>query len=1123
MKRKIITNPLSKTLLKGCLLLFLALFSTSLTAQITVDVSNKSIKEILKEIETKSEYRFFYNEDLKGLDKTASLRVKDASIDKTMLILLEKTEINYKLDKNNLVILVAKTKIIQRESKKINGLVTDSKGEPIIGASVVIKGLNTGTITNIDGTFSLEVQDQSEITISYIGYKQSFLKIGKSNNYKISLEEDSKALDEVVVVGYGTQKKKNLTGAVSTIRADEMQSTVATGVAQKLQGKVSGLNIRQNTGEPGSFDNAINIRGFGEPLYVVDGIVVPAMDFLKMNGEDIESLSVLKDATAAVYGMNAANGVVIVTTKHDTKGKTKFQFSTNLGWSRPTDQVKMANAYEYMTLRNEANTNFGIPALLSKDELQKWKEGGPEYKSTDWAAETFNQFASRQEYSLSAEGGTEKMSYYLNLNEIKDNGLYKTNSLNYNKLSFRSNITAYLTDNIKAIFNISGFFDQQETPASNSWNVIRGTVTSLPINSVYANNNPKYLNRVQDGDGINPVATTSTDLTGYTRNNNDNYKTSLELVYSVPFIKGLAIKGVGAYDKSFGSFKGLQKEYPLYDYDNATDTYLPTFLSNPSSIKNNYSNSYNLLLRGQADYKTTIKKNNNINATFVFEQKESFIRTANITKYYDFYTNDQIDQAGNTNASSGGNELTTRGQSYLGRLNYDYKGKYLLEFAGRYDGSYRYAPDRRWGFFPVVSGGWRISEENYMQKISYLSNLKIRGSYGKIGQDAGDPFQYIPGFTTGGGWYEFTNGFTTQGLNTPALVNKQLTWMTNTISDIGFDLGLFKNKLSITIDVYQKDRDGLLALRNVSLPNTYGGTFPQENLNKDRVRGVEFSFVHQNTIGKVNYTIQGNFNYNQTMAEYVEGPAFTDSWDYYQNQSVGRNSGIVWTYNVIGQFKSLEEIAKAPIYGGSLGNSKVLPGDYIYEDVNGDGVIDGKDLKPLYYDNNPRINFGLTLGANWEGFDCSIMFQGAAMFSTMMENAYVGTFYQESNVPSYYMDRWHKADPYDPTSAWIPGKYPAMRTQANYGILYPTGGASWRKDCSYLRLKNFELGYNFNKNLIKNIGFNNLRLFVNATNIYTWADDFIKPFDPERIAGAYNTGWIYPIQQTYTIGLTLNF
>jgi TonB-linked SusC/RagA family outer membrane protein len=1092
----------------------------------TLEYQNRTIKDVFSEIEKKSEYIFFYLDNSLDLNRKVSVKAKKQRVEAILDQVFDGTDNRYYISDRQIIIskeeaapqpAVAPVSE-QQQGKRITGTVTDTKGEPLIGASVVIKGTTNGIITDLDGKFSLDVSPGATLVVSYIGYYTQEIPIGIQTSLNITLIEDTKMLEEVIVVGYGTQKKLNLTGAISAIKSDEIQNTVATSVVQKLQGKVSGLNIRQNTGEPGEFNSSVNIRGFGTPLYVVDGIVIPAWDFLKINGEDIESISVLKDAAAAVYGMNASNGVIIVTTKRGTIGKTKFNFSTNAGWSTPTDMPKMANAYEYMTLRNEAATNFGYEPFLSREDLEKWRIGAPGYENTDWMDATFHKYTPRQEYSLSAQGGTEKVSYYFNLNGILDNGNYKTDDLFYRKLSFRSNITANLTNHLKAVFNISGYFDKREYPPYGIFGVMRGTEASHPIHSVYANNNPLYLNRVQDGETLSPVATSSSDLTGYGRMTNDVYKTSLELRYEVPFVKGLEIKGLGAYDKSFAQFKGLNKEYALYDYDAANDTYIPTMFNSPTSIRNNYDNYYYLLLRAQADYKTSIAESHNIAATLVYEQKESFNRNANILKYYDFYTNDQIDQASNANAQSGGNEATTRGISYIGRVNYDYMGKYLIELAGRYDGSYRYYPDRRWGFFPVVSGGWRISEERFLKNISLLSNLKIRASYGKIGEDAGNPFQYIPGFAAGGGWAEFTDGTATNGLRTPAIVNEKLTWMTNTITNIGVDIGLFDNKLSLTFDVFKKDRDGLLAYRNVSLPNTFGGTFPEENLNKDQVKGLEFSFVHQNNVGDINYNISGNVSFSQTRAVYVERAPFTDSWDYYQNQAIGRNSGFIWGYNVIGQYKSMEEINNAPVVNGVQGNQYVLPGDYIFEDVNGDGVIDADDTRPEFLDNNPRMNYGLTLSANWKGIDFSMLFQGAALFSMQLQNLYTMMFSQGANIPAYYMDRWHRADPYDANSEWIPGKYPAMRT-ANYNLLYAQSSA-WRKDCSYVRFKNLELGYTFKQNLIKQTGLDNLRLFVNMTNVFTWCNDFIKPLDPE-IPNSY--GWVYPLQKTYSVGLSLNF
>lgn len=1034
--------------------------------------------------------------------------------------------LNAKRDVQDRAVYRETTEINGSQQKAISGKVTDSNGQPLPGVTVVIKGTTQGTITGTDGSYNLvNIPADATLVFSFVGMRGQELTMGSKTRINVVMLQENIDLEEIVAVGYGSQSKKSLTGAISNMKAEELQTTTATSLTQKLQGKVSGLNIRQNTGEPGDFNNTINIRGFGSPLYVIDGIVRTNADFQKMNGEDIESVTVLKDASAAIYGLNAANGVIIITTKKGQKGKTRFQFTSNLGLSAPTDVVRMANAYEYYTLRNEANVNIGLDPLISNEELAKWKEGGPGYESTDWYDETFHKHAVRQEYSISADGGSEKVSYYFNANYTSDGGLLLTDDLKYDRFSFRSNIIAQLTDNLSATVSISGYSDEKKSPSGGFYEIWRGTVSSLPIKPVYANNNESYLNRVQDGQSMNPVALSNSDLTGYSQSNNDSYQTSLELKYQVPFVKGLELKGVAAYDKRYAMGKGVSIDYELYDYDSENDVYVPTSFNKPASISNSYDNIKYLTLQAQASYKTTLSDHHNINATVVYEQRQSDERYASILKYYDFYTNDQIDQAGETNAASGGNEVQTRNRSYLGRLNYDYSGKYLIEFAARYDGSYRYHPDVRWGFFPLVSGGWRISEENFMKTaFPELSNLKIRGSYGVIGEDAGDPFQYIAAFSTsGGGSYEFTDGVLTNGVASPALTNERLTWMESKVKNVGFDFGILENKLSFSLDVYRRDRTGLLAYRNVELPNTYGGTFPQENLNSDRVQGIEFSFGYRNTAGEFAYDINGNINFARSKNIHVESAPFTSSFNKYRNGSAERWSDIVWTYNVTGQFQREEEILNAPIQNGTNGNKYVLPGDWIYEDVDGDGVINSNDMTPQFYDDSmPKMNFGLTFNAAWKGFDLSMLFQGAAKFTARYTHAYTTMFWQEGNLPAYFMDRWHRADPADPASEWVAGKWPAMRTTDYVGMLYEESNA-WRKDCSYLRFKNIELGYTFNRNLVRKAGISKIRLFLNINNVYTWANKYIKAFDPEKIAGSRSTGWVYPISRSYTLGVNLDF
>ena len=1109
--------------------------SYSQNTKITLNLDDVVIKEVFSEISNKTDFKFLYSEKDFDVNRKVSVNVEKEQIESILDLLFSETSIRYQIVDNQVVLskneftaaVVAPAKSSAILQELISGVVTDDSRMPLPGVSIKIVGTSRGADTDFDGNFSIQASEGDVLEFSYVGMKTQLITIETSKTLNLVMIADENILDEVVIVGYGTQKKKSLTAAVSQIESAEIQTTTATSLAQKLQGKVAGLNIRQTDGAPGFFRNSINIRGFGEPIYVIDGVLRGgSADFQRLSSSDIESISVLKDASAAIYGLNAANGVIIVTTKKGKKGKANFTYNGSYGVSTPTDIPVMANAAQYSTLRNEANLNAGLSPLYSEEQLALWNSS--EFKSTDWSKETLLNSSHRQQHDISASGGSDDVSYYFNLGFMQDNGLLKSGDINYTKFNFRSNVSAKVTKNITATFNIAAFTDKRESPIWNMFNIWRGTVSSLPINPAYANNNTDYLHRVQDGQAMNPVAIAQSDLTGYARNEDNVFQTAFDVNYEVPYVKGLELKAKVSYDPRFAQAKSLAKDFVLYDYDIENETYDETAFNKPAWIRNDYNNSKLLTLQAQANYKTTIADNHNVAGLLVFEQREQTGRAAFIRKFYDFFTNDQIDQATDTNAESGGNEVTIRNMSYIGKLNYDYKGKYLLELIARYDGSYRYHPDVRWGLFPSISGGWRISDEAFMQDISWLSNLKLRASFGVVGQDAGAPFQYIPAFsTTGGGTYEFDEGMLTNGAATPSIVNEELTWMESKIVDFGIELGLFKHTLNITADVYQRDRTGLLAYRNVTIPNTFGGTLPQENLNSDRVQGIEFSATYNNNIGEFKYNISGNYNLARTMNVYIESAPFTSSWSQYRSGASNRWNDMVWQYNVLGQFQNSEEILTAPIQGGTTGNSLELPGDFRYEDLNGDGVIDGNDQRPNAYNETPKSNFGLTLAGQWRGFDFSMLFQGAANFTARYTHAYSTMFWGEGNLPAYFEDRWHKADYSDQNSAWVPGKWPALRVGSDQAPQLYAASDVWRRDASYVRLKNIELGYTLDNNGLRKAGISSVRIYSNASNVYTWADEFIKPFDPEKVADSNSqgtsAGWSYPILRTVNFGVNLKF
>ncbi|KAA6303699.1 MAG: TonB-dependent receptor SusC [Candidatus Ordinivivax streblomastigis] len=1047
------------------------------------------------------------------------------------------------------ILLLGIQTVNAQNTKKITGKVVDESGEVIIGASIVATGRSIGTVTDIDGKFSLEVAPKTTLTISYIGFSTQTIAVDAKDFYEIVLQEDAQHLDEVVIVGYGTQKKGSITGSVVAVNNKELSITKNQNAQNMLTGKVPGVRVIQKTSEPGEFNNQFDIRGFGSPLIVIDGVPRGQDAFARLSPDEIENISVLKDASAAVYGVRAANGVVLITTKKGEKGKSKINYSMFYGIQTPADLLKPINAVDRMILFNTTTMRDQInPRLSYSDEqIEEYRNGTKQ--STDWYGAVLTDYTPQQQHDINFSGGSEKVDYFVNFGYQTQDGFFRSGDLNYERYNLRSNINAQITKRLKMSMKINGIMDNKNRPLYQSWEVYGTLWRMLPDDPIYANNNPEYLKKTA---GVpNVLGYTNADLSGFVKNNRKMFQSNASFEYDMPYITGLKLKGMYSYDMTLTDNTTFKKSYNEYEYNAANDFYTAYKMNSPSggsataaaSLDRSYGLGQTHLWQLSLNYDRTFAEKHNVSALLLYEESHSTgdnlhaYRQLEMPLPYLYTGNKDLTQVGDANAG-GISDYVYKG--IVGRINYDFAGKYLAEFSFRRDGSSQFAPNEgRWGFFPGGSLGWRLSEENFIKdNLSFLQNLKLRGSYGILGDDGAMDYQWVTGYdyplidNIGAdqkganigppAGYVYDGAFL-NGLGFRVIPNMDITWFTSTTANIGLDADLWSGLFGFSLDVFQRDREGLLVTRISLVPGTFGSLMPQENLNSDRTKGFEIELKHRNKIDQVSYGISGNLAMTRTQNLYRERTPSGNSYDNWRNNNSYRYNDIWFGYGSAGRYKSYEQIANSPINVG-LGT---LPGDYIYEDWNEDGVIDGADYHPIGTISNagagslndkhnyPLMNFALTLTAAYRGFDFSALFQGAAMSNVAYGEQLSAPLAWDGNAVEMLLDRWYpvdpKKDPYDPSNQWVSGNYAygkgGVDTNSKFGI----------QNGAYLRLKTIELGYSLPKDWLKKVGINNLRLYINAYNLFTITG--VKGLDPERPSELY--GQMYPLNKTFNFGLNM--
>lgn len=996
--------------------------------------------------------------------------------------------------------------------------VVQSGGAPLAGVTVMVKGTNTVTTTNEQGAFSIAAAENATLVFTHVNYTTKEVAVDGSGNLTIQLELLNGSLGEVVVVGYNTQKKATLTGSVSVVKGADLVKSPQANLSNSLAGRFSGIVINNRSGEPGYDGSSFTIRGLAttgnnDVLIVVDGVPGQIGGLERLNPNDIESISVLKDASAAIYGSRAANGVILVTTKRGKTGKPVISASFNQGFSSPTRLPKMADAATYATIANEIayynNKAGGMNQQYSAEEITKFANGSDplNYPNTDWTEETLKKTALQNQANISISGGSDNVKYYVSAGSIYQDGLYRNGATKYKQYNFRSNIDANITKDLKVGLYLQGREENRQFPISGAGDIFRS------IYRAYSTIPARYPNGLPSAgiEGNNPVMM-ATSIGGINKNPTQVFNGILKGSYNIAAVKGLSIDGFAAFDKSWSFGKAFSTPYQLYTYNKGSSTYSSRIVggnNNAASLNESQQNmsqsTYNIKVNYQRNF-----GDHNFNFFVGYEQSEMKRETFGASRINFLSTlTPELSQGGTaaTDRDNYGSSYSFTRKSYFGKLSYDFNEKYFADLQMRIDGSSTFPEGNQYGYFPSVSAGWRISRESWFSDVSFVNDLKLRASYGALGNDNVGLFQY---FTN----YSLKNQVVVQTSNGPVIVpgldltklaNPNIHWEDARKMDIGIEGTLLK-EISFEFIYFSQKRSNILATRNASIPFVSGivnpfsadPLVPSENIGKVDNKGFEATVGYNNRKRKLHYGVTGNFTYAKSNIVFIDEAA--GALAYQRQTDHPLNTYLL--YKALGVYRTQEEIDKTP----HLNNAQ--PGDLILLDYNNDGKITADDQVRTKYGNIPQIMYGAVFSLDYENFDLSLVFSGQAQVSqyVLPESGTVGNFYS-----SWADNRWSPTNPN--------GTYPRVdtRTSASVnGAQYPS--TFWLNDASFLRLKSMELGYNLTGNLLSRVGMQSARVYVNGFNLFTITK--VKDYDPE---GSSGSGQFYPQQRIINVGVNVRF
>ena len=1017
---------------------------------------------------------------------------------------------NYQILKRLLLLIIAVSSINYgyAQTKTVSGKVTSSEdGTPIPGVNILVKNTNTGAVTDVNGDYTISVEENAILVFSSIAFTTQEVAVAGRSVIDLGLAEDVRSLEEIVVVGYGEQKKATATGSVSSVKGDEIRRSPATNLTNNLAGRIPGLTSITRSGQPGADGSTLLIRGSNtlgnnSPLVVVDGIA--GRDFARLNPADIESITVLKDASAAIYGAQAANGVIMVTTKRGESGKAKISLNVGGGFNQPTRIPDMADAATYATIINELfyykNESLGRNQKYSDDDITKYRDGSDPWghPNTDWFAETLRPWAKEHNADLTISGGTEALKYYVSGAAKFTDAYYKNSANNYKQYNFRSNLDGKINEYVTVSVDVAASQEVYNNPGygggvGGTW---RSLMRGIPVR-------PAFYPSGEPGPdlefGDQPVVTT-TDATGYNKSVWDKLQTNARVLVTVPWVKGLTIQGNASYDKHVNLSKQFQKPWILYSWDGGADHKLTAATKGISNamLTESTINRHIATVNVFATFERTLMEKHGLKVMLGTERQSGF--SDNFTAFRRNYISTTIDQlfagASDKYMTNNGSASQYMRANYFGRINYDYDQKYLLEALFRYDGSYIFAPGKQFGFFPGISAGWRISEENFWKEnIQLFNDVKFRASWGQTGNDRIDEYQYISSYGFLSQVYTFGGTNDQKMIYESRVANTDVTWEVATQRNIGLDAVLLNNKLSISADFFTNLRSNILWKRNASVPNSSGLILPYENIGKVSNKGFEGVISYRDNIGDFRYNVSFNGSYSKNSIDFWDEAPGAPVWQ----QSTGHPMNTNLYYEAIGIFNDQTDVDSYPHWAGAR------PGDVIFKDYNNDGIINGLDRVQNDYNAVPRFTGGLIINLQYKNFDLAVLFQGAkgAQMYIKPESGIIGNYYQE-----FADNRWTPENTNASYPRTFDGDNEYWRSQAN---------TFWLRSSDYIRLKNMELGYNLPLNQKR--GIKSLRFYVNGSNLLLL--DKAKIVDPESDPGGL--GLPYPLQRVLNIGFTVTF